>query len=588
MNISKLSFRNKLKSAFLVISILSILITGLFSYTATARILEDKALTLTQDTVVKSAQVVDEKLNNLMVVMMTFMISNSFQSMLKDAATGNASAYFTHLSNMDNVFSQARIAEPLIQSIYISTPIGNFYPLSMNLNRSVAFTDTALYARAKEAKRNIWIEGHEDPLFKGNPRVVSLILQPIADFPTRDVYVVVNIRENGLRQIVGSPASGGSERFLLNADGGLVYADEDPLAGQTARSGRASAFLKGEAQAGYTTVRLGREDYLLNYARLALNDWTVVAVQSKSEVLKDLNAVKWTILLITAISFVVTFALSGWFTRYLLRPLKGLQLVMKRVEGNDLTARFESDREDDLAQVGYRFNRMLEQIVVLIDEVKSAEASKRSAEIKSLSAQMDPHFLYNTLNTIYWKLNLGQVEPSQRMVVALSRLFQLGLNKGQEMTTLAKELSHVRQYLELQSWCYENLFAYDVVVEDDALLAQPVPRLILQPLVENAILHGFKDMEDGGIIVIAVRRDACAESWIVEVRDNGRGMDEADVRHLGRAEGESGGYALGNLVSRLQLVYGDEAKLGIESAPDRGTAIALRIPLRGEDHDGKR
>ncbi|MDG0792084.1 sensor histidine kinase [Cohnella ginsengisoli] len=588
MNISKLSFRNKLKSAFLVISILSILITGLFSYTTTARILEDKALTLTQDTVAKSAQVVDEKLNNLMIVMMTFMISNSFQTMLKDAASGNTNAYFTHLSNMDNVFSQARIAEPLIQSIYISTPIGDFYPLSMNLNRSVAFKDTALYARAAKAKRNIWIEGHEDPLFKGNPRVVSLILLPIAEFSTRDVYVVVNIRESGLRQIVGSPASSGSERFLLNADGGLVYADDDPLAGQTAHSGRASAFLKSEAEAGYTTVRLGRADYLLNYARLGLNDWTIVAVQSKSEVLKDLDAVKWAILLITALSFFVTFLLSGWFTRYLLRPLKGLQLVMKRVEGNDLTARFESDREDDLAQVGYRFNRMLEQIVVLIDEVKAAEASKRNAEIKSLSAQMDPHFLYNTLNTIYWKLNLGQIEPSQRMVVALSRLFQLGLNKGREMTTLDKELDHVRKYLELQSWCYENLFDFAMDVEDGALLARSVPRLILQPLVENAILHGFKDMEEGGRIVIEVRRDPGGEAWILEVRDNGRGMDAVDVKQLSRAEGESGGYALDNLVSRLQLVYGDEARLSIESAPDSGTKIALRIPLRGESSDERR
>ncbi|CAI6037256.1 cache domain-containing sensor histidine kinase [Cohnella sp. JJ-181] len=587
MDISKLSFRNKLKSAFMVISVLSILITGLFSYTTTAGILEDKALTLTQDTVEKSAQVVDEKLNNLMLVMMTFMISNSFQNMLRDAQGGNSAAYFTHLSNMDNVFSQARIAEPLIQSIFISTPIGDFYPLSMNLNRSVAFTDTALYQRVAAAKRNIWIEGHEDPLFKGQQRVVSLILQPIAEYPVRDVYVVVNIREDGLRKIVSPASNGDSKTFLLNADGTLVYAERDPLIGQAAGSGQAARILRDEPGAGYTTIKLDRDDYLLNYAQMSLNEWTVVAIQSKDDVLKDLNVIKWTILCITGISFVVTFLLSGWFTRYLLRPLKGLQLVMKRVEGNDLNARFESGREDDLAQVGFRFNRMLEQIVVLIDEVKSAEASKRAAEIKSLSAQMDPHFLYNTLNTIYWKLKVGEVEPSQRMVMSLSRLFRLGLNKGQEMTTLDKELEHVRQYLELQRYSYERLFEYDIAVRDPSLLAQPVPRIVLQPLVENSILHGFEDMETGGSIRIDADLDPAGRRWTLRVEDNGRGMDEPLPMQPAPPDAE-GGYAIGNLISRLKLVYGDEAELSVASEPGRGTVVTLIFPMNGGRSEDER
>lgn len=153
---------------------------------------------------------------------------------------------------------------------------------------------------------------------------------------------------------------------------------------------------------------------------------------------------------------------------------------------------------------------MLEQIVVLIQEVTEAEENKRAAEIKALSAQMDPHFLYNTLNTIYWKLNLKQVEPSQKMVLALSRLFQLGLNKGQEITTLSKELEHVRQYLELQSNCYEGQFSYEIDIGEPALTALPIPRIILQPLVENSILHGFQDMESGGRIGIAVRDEGSA------------------------------------------------------------------------------
>lgn len=583
ISMNRLSFRSKLKVTFLLVSVVSILITGFFSYTTTAGILEDKALKLTQDTVVKSAQIVDERLNQLMLVMMTFMINDSFQSMLKDASTGDERSYFTHMTNMDNVFSQARIAEPLIQSIFISTPIGEFYPLSMNRNHSTVFTETQLYEQISKERRNIWIEAHEDLLFSGNQRVISLVLQPIAEYPIRDVYVVVNIRENGLRKVVGPTAEGGSLRFLLNAGDSLVYNEGNSLVQQTAATGLTSTLLENEPS-GYTTFKLGGSDYLLNYAGLEINDWTVVAIQSKDNVLRELRGVKWTILLITGISFIVTLIISGWFTRYLLTPLQGLLLVMKRVEINDLTARFQSRNEDELAQVGFRFNRMLDQIVLLIEEVKLAEASKRSAEIKSLSAQMDPHFLYNTLNTIYWKLNLKQVEESQEMVMSLSRLFQLGLNKGQEMTTLEKEMQHVVQYLKLQSSCYENLFEYEIKVAEPELLQQSVPRILLQPLVENSILHGFASMESGGRILIEAEIHRSSHSWSLRVSDNGSGMEEDTLRLLG-SQSPDQGYAIGNLISRLSLGYGEEARLEMVSEPGEGTAVSIVFPWKGEHHD---
>lgn len=147
------SFRNKLKVAFLAVILLSVLMTGGLSYYISAATLEKNALKLTQDTVVRSAQIVDEKLNKLMLIMMTFMISQPFYDMLKDAASGDTQEYYTHLNDLDNVFSQARIAEPLIQSIYVTTPIGEFYPSSMNRNRLNAFKDTFLYDRIEQEKR---------------------------------------------------------------------------------------------------------------------------------------------------------------------------------------------------------------------------------------------------------------------------------------------------------------------------------------------------------------------------------------------------------------------------------------------------
>lgn len=577
----KQSFKNKLKTAFLSVILLSVLMTGGLSYLISTAILEKNALKLTQDTVVKSAQIVDEKLNKLMLIMMTFMISQPFHDMLKDAAAGDTSRYYMHLNDLDNVFSQARIAEPLIHSIYVSTPIGEFYPSSMNRNRMNAFEDSILYDRVQQEQKNLWIEGHEDMLFSGKDRVISLILKPIFDTPVSGVYIVVNIREDGFRKLVRGDGGEGAASFLLNAEGESVYSVKEPLITQAVDSGVLGGMISGSPE-GNQSFTLGGKAYLLNYAHLGITDWTMTTIQSQAGVLKDMIYVKWMIAAFALLAFLVTSLVSGAFTRYLLMPLQGLMKVMKRVESNDLTARFESGSGDELAQAGFRFNRMLEQIVVLIQEVTRAETNKRAAEIKALSAQMDPHFLYNTLNTIYWKLNMKQVEPSQKMVMSLSRLFQLGLNKGQEITTLSKELEHVRQYLELQTSCYEGLFTYEIQVKAPELGSLPVPRIVLQPLVENSILHGFRDMESGGAIVIEI--EEAGERWKLTVSDNGCGMEEDQVRSLFWQESEKG-YAVSNLIKRLQLYYGDSASFEVDSVPESGTSVMISLPKKGEQHE---
>lgn len=576
----KQSFRSKLKTAFLAVILLSVLMTGGMSYTISAAILEKNALKLTQDTVVKSAQIIDEKLNKLTLIMMTFMISQPFHDMMKDVVLGDTGSYYMHLSDLDNVFSQARIAEPLIHSIYVSTPIGEFYPSSMNRNRLTEFQDTFLYDRVEKEKKNLWIEGHEDMLFSGKERVISLILEPIFDTPVSGVYIIVNIREDGFRKLV-SGDGGGARSFLLNSAGQPVYAVKDPLVRQAVEGSNLTGLISSSRDLS-NTFELDGEPYLLNYAHLGIADWTMTTIQSKAGVLRDMIYVKWMLVVVALAAFTVTMMVSGAFTRYLLGPLQGLMKVMKKVESNDLTARFESGGGDELAQVGMRFNQMLEQIVVLIGEVTEAEKNKRTAEIKALSAQMDPHFLYNTLNTIYWKLKLKQVGPSQKMVMSLSRLFQLGLNKGQEITVMSKELEHVRQYLELQSSCYEGLFTYEIRVCEPELSALSIPRIILQPLVENSILHGFRNREDGGEIELEIA--GAGERWTISVRDNGNGMDEDEVRALFRQESEKG-YAVSNLIIRLQLYYGDSVDFHVDSAPGRGTEIRITLPKKGGQAD---
>lgn len=218
---------------------------------------------------------------------------------------------------------------------------------------------------------------------------------------------------------------------------------------------------------------------------------------------------------------------------------------MKRVEENDLSVRFESVYKDEVSQVGFRFNRMLDEIKQLIEDVKNRERDKRKAEIKALSAQMDPHFFYNTLNTIYCKSVLGENDDVNEMILALSQMFQLSLSGGRDLITLGDELEHVRQYLAIQQRSYENLFVCEFEVEPE-LLTCLVPKIMIQPLVENCILHGFKDMTSGGDIQIS----ACTEGdWLhITVEDNGHGLvPEKLIQGIVHPTTSKHGYALRNI-----------------------------------------
>jgi two-component system sensor histidine kinase YesM len=224
---------------------------------------------------------------------------------------------------------------------------------------------------------------------------------------------------------------------------------------------------------------------------------------------------------------------------------------------------------------------MLEEISSLIEDVKEAESEKRKMEIKALQAQIDPHFLYNTLNTIIWKSETSQNRDVTEMITSLSLLFQLGLNGGNEMTTLAKEIDHVRQYLNLQQKCYEDLFDYSIELEDESLLEVPILKIILQPLVENSILHGFQGIEGMGNIWISIYRSE--DHLNLEVEDNGEGMDvqsvDADMRS-DQASAKS--YALRNVYGRLRLYYGNKADISLSSEPYVSTSVKLTIPWTGE------
>ncbi|OUS70424.1 hypothetical protein B1748_28440 [Paenibacillus sp. MY03] len=633
----KLSFATRIWLSFVLLITVSILATGWASFHIASNTLQKNAMQMSQDTVNKAGQVFDEKLQKIVVSMMSLMMSDSFFKVTGDSASGDASRYFTHFSEMQPVFSQLLFNEQILQSVLLVTPIGDFYPTNINRNKEYSFYDTRMYEEIKANRKAFWLEGHEDRFFSGKDRVVSLVIEGVgrADRPIRNIYIMVNIKEKDLLSLLKQNLSSSSSAgiFVLNGAGQPVMKPSLPqelgeeLSLVELQQARLNADPEDGQDSGSFAYHKGKSEYLVTYHRSEIvPDWIVYRMQSKNELLSQANAIKWTAVGIMSAFVIAALVLSNLMSRFLTKPLTKLVKVMSRVETmDDLGTRYRSPYRDEVSRAGDAFNTMLDRVEYLVRGIHDTEQSKRKAEMKALTAQIDPHFFYNALHTVYCKSVLGQNEHVNEMIIALSDMFRLGLNNGEDATTLGAELDHVRQYLIIQQNCYEELFGYTIDAEPGIPQDLPVLKLILQPLVENSILHGFRQRSEGGMINIDVRaRDGLlhlrvadnGDGFVVrpeesesrseqEESENGHGASEREVpepttselqapERVGTEAGPSKasatkqGYALNNIRDRLALYYEQGAGLHIESAPGKGTVATITIPIErtgGDDDD---
>ncbi|UJF34809.1 sensor histidine kinase [Paenibacillus hexagrammi] len=577
----RLSLRRRLWILVLMLTVISISLTGTMSYWIAFRSTESEAFISSQNTLNKSALALDEKLRHIIVTTSSMMLSDAFKNAMEDVVAKNTASYYTRLTSLQTPLGQMKLIEPSIQSALIYTPVGELFATNDLRNGQIGFKDSLFSRYLSLQERVTWVEDHEDPLFQGRQRVISLVMKPITEADVSDVYVVVNVNEDAISKVITDDLLDQARSYYLISKNGETVL---PLSSPASLFQNDSHFLSQlqSADRGFFKYENDGSKYLVNYSRLSMtNDWMMVSVQNQEDLLRHVNRIKTTTLWIMLGCAILAIVMSNIISSFLLKPLHKLQGLMKKVEHNNLSVRFSSKYEDEVTQVGLTFNRMLGEISSLIDEVKEAESEKRKMEVKALQAQIDPHFLYNTLNTIIWKSETSQNQDVTEMITSLSLLFQFGLNGGNEMTTLAREIDHVRQYLILQQKCYEDLFEYSIEKEDESLLDIPILKIILQPLVENSILHGFQSMEGKGIIRISIWRTGDALN--LQVEDNGEGMDvrsvDADMR---REQSARKSYALRNVYGRLRLYYGNQSDISLSSEPYDSTIVKLTIPLTGE------
>ena len=234
------------------------------------------------------------------------------------------------------------------------------------------------------------------------------------------------------------------------------------------------------------------------------------------------------------------------------------------------------DADLDVASEFLDMAARLVQIQELMAKVRNEEITLRKTELRALQAQINPHFLYNTLDSIAWMCEEGRTKDAVEMVNALARLFRISISKGHELIPIEKEVEHARSYLKIQNFRYKNQFTYSFEVEEECL-PYYCNKITLQPIIENAIYHGLNRMIDEGQIIVRIFSEG--DSVVFTVEDNGVGMSEEQCRSILKSEpGDNTGIGIKNVNDRIRIYFGEQYGLRIESEQDVGTKVIITMP----------
>lgn len=404
------------------------------------------------------------------------------------------------------------------------------------------------------------------------PWVVS-VLQEITGADGRKVRVVIDIRFSKISDYVDNVGIGQHGYcFITDSNGEIIYHPQQQLL----YSG-----LKTESAENFDLSSDGsfETDELIWSVRSLDNcDWKVVGVSYISEMvtakeMELLGNICVMLTIIMGLTMIVSFLVSRLVTKPIQRLIRAMQEFEKDAAGYVYRPVEGATEIEALSQ---SYEHMVGKIQNLMKQVRQEEISLRKTELKALQAQINPHFLYNTLDAIGWLCEEERCRDAVEMVNALAKLFRISISKGHELITIEKEVEHAGSYLKIQNFRYKNQFSYDFQIEEECLRYY-CNKITLQPIIENAIYHGLDRMVDEGHIQIRIYSEG--EDVIFRVEDNGVGMSEEQCRSILHKEpGDNSGIGIKNVNDRIKIYFGKEYGISIESELDEGTTVIIRMP----------
>ncbi len=573
--------RVKLLVSFICVGVAIILLTGLVANSVFANALEKSAIETTIQAIDQANATVDSNIHSAENIIQILSKNRQVLNLLMFAENGSVEEASTRIS-IGSYLATIVDSFPYFKGIALVGRNDTLVSNEMQRNVLASLTKEDWYQDCINSPNKLFIM--PKPKNRGfsyyNPvsadEIVSLSMG-VVNTSTDDVLGVIIVdMDISLLQDTLENMRVGKDGFIMivDKDGENIYTPSNDLAYRL----RQEWFLGDGTQIINKTI--DSEVHQMIYSKSDYTGWKTVGVFSMNKTLEQVTSFQYILLAVMLGVLLFEGLFSVLLSSRITKPITALQGLIYRAEHGDLTVHFESKYTDEVGQLGNSFNAMIEEIRHLIDTIYNQQKQKREDDIAFLQAQIKPHFLYNTFDTIHWMAKKYGAGDIIQMISALTKLYRIGLSKGSDTIQLAEEIEHIRNYLIIQRTRYSDILEYEIDCAADAehLFVQ---KLTLQPLVENAIYHGVKQLEEPGRIAVRVyEENGCL--WL-KVSDNGPGIPPGKLALLNTQiqsdENPRMGYGLYNVNRRIVLRYGEEYRLTVSSELGRGTTVTIRYPL---------
>ena len=374
--------------------------------------------------------------------------------------------------------------------------------------------------------------------------------------------------------------------FILDQEGKIIYHPKQQLLYYGLKEERIQQVLA--CSENHFVANEGGENKLYTMSASEKTGWIVVGVANNLDLMKSRKETQKLYLYTAAVLLMIAVLLAAFISAAVTKPITRLRNSMKEVEkGHFESASIKEISHNEIGSLSKSFNLMTSEIKNLMEQNTHVQEQKRMLELQALQSQINPHFLYNTLDSIIWMAEGNRSEEVIIMTASLARLLRQGISNESELVWVKQEADYVKSYLTIQKMRYKDKLEFEIQMEQD-ILEQKIIKLILQPIVENAIYHGIKYKDTKGLIRISGwKEDGC---MLFEIYDNGRGMEAEEMKHIfdknKSRETVRSGVGIYNVQMRLKLYYGEGYGISYESRPGEGTRAYIRIPLSRKEGKG--
>lgn len=400
---------------------------------------------------------------------------------------------------------------------------------------------------------------------------------------TEQAVLLIEMAYQGLEEVLDEVTLGnGGYIYLMDSNGDIIWHPKFELIA----SGRVKE--NNLVAAGYDD---GSREEVFNGTRqtvvtktVGYTGWKLVGVIKGTGISLNMLKTRLFIVFVILLIIFIVILINSYISFRVTNPIRELEKSVKELEEGNLDADIYMGGSYEVQHLGKSVQDMKFRIKGLMQDIVSEHEEKRKSEFDSLQAQINPHFLYNTLDIIVWQIENEKQSEAVHTVTALARFFRLSLGKGKNIVTVRDEIDHVKNYLMIQHMRFKNKFDYEFDIAED-VLELPSLKLMLQPLVENAIYHGMEFMDGDGMITVKAWREE--DELYLSVADNGLGMTEDKVEMILTGESTSGngrgsGIGVKNVNERIKLYFGEAYGLTIDSEPDEGTTVIIHLPAKDE------